>query len=387
MSIPVPFPRGFASFVTSAGIKNDEKDVAVLYSEVPCAVAGVYTRSRFAGPAVLLSREQLRKGTARAVVVTSKNANVATGPQGHEDARDLVGHVAAELGIQADEVQIAATGVIGRRLPVGRIKDAVSGLKGRLTDPADWTGIATAIMTTDTHAKVASARLGDCTITGVAKGVGMIEPNMATLLVYIGTDASIPRRTLQALFKRVMDRTFNCISIDTDTSTSDSAVILANGLAGAVDADAFEAALHDVVFRLMKMILRDGEGVTKVIEALVRQSSSDRQAKTIAKSIVNSPLVKTAIHGNDPNWGRIAMAIGKCTQYRDIGPSSTRIAIGGIPVFPETGTDMLPALRRYLAENDEVKITVDLNTGTCQATAWGCDLSCEYVRFNSSYST
>jgi glutamate N-acetyltransferase/amino-acid N-acetyltransferase len=387
MSTTVPGPLGFFSFVTSARIKNDTKDVAVIYSETPCTVAGVYTRSRFAGPAVLISREQLRSGQARAIVVTSKNANVATGPQGHEDALVLVRHVADELGIAAGEVQIAGTGVIGHRLPVERITDALRDIKGRLADPADWSDVATAIMTTDKHAKVAATRIGSCTITGVAKGVGMIEPNMATLLVYFGTDAAISRRSLQALFKRVMDRTFNCISIDTDTSTSDSAVILANGLAGPPDLAAFEEALHDVAFNLMKMILRDGEGVTKVVEVQVRQASSARQAKTVAKAIVNSPLVKTAIHGNDPNWGRIAMAIGKCVEYTDINPSSTQIAIGGIQAFPETEADTLPLLRSYLEENKEIAITVDLNAGNSQAVVWGCDLSCEYVRFNSSYTS
>ncbi len=380
-------PIGFSTYVTNAGIKDASKDISIVYSSERCAVAGVYTLNRFASPAVMISRRQLENGYARALVVTSKNANVATGETGHKDATRIVRHVAHELGITEHEIQIAGTGVIGRRLPVEKILASLENLHSKLVTPGDFQDAATGIMTTDTHAKVASVRIGDCVITGIAKGVGMIEPNMATLLAYFFTDAKISAKDLNTIFKSVIDKTFNCISIDTDTSTSDSAVIFANGKSGRVDTNAFSAGLHELALRLAKMIVSDGEGVTKVIEVEVHKAADYMQAKTVAKSIANSPLVKTAIHGSDPNWGRIAMAIGKCSQYTDIDPQKTAIRIGGISVYPYATEQSNVLLQQYMQQNDSIQISVELNTGSAAARVWGCDLSCEYVKFNSSYTS
>lgn len=380
-------PAGFYSYVTNAGIKDTSKDVVVIYSHEQCAIAGMYTLNRFAGPAVKLSRAQLMNKRARALVVISKNANVANGSQGYADALRIVRHVANELGIDESEVQIAGTGVIGRPLPVDSVVKALHGLSGKLRYPADFQEAAHGIMTTDTHAKLVSAKIGNCTITGIAKGVGMIEPNMATLLVYFFTDAKIEQKNLQAIFEDVIGKTFNCISIDTDTSTSDSAVIFANGLAGQVDEDEFSSVLHKLAFNLMKMVLDDGEGVTKIIQTEVINALDYAQAKTIAKAVINSPLVKTAVHGCDPNWGRIAMAVGKCSQYADIDADRTNISIGNISVYPESAYDANDKVKTYMKFNDEIKIVIDLNIGQSSAVVWGCDLSSDYVQFNSAYTS
>lgn len=379
-------PRGFQTNVANVGIKDTTEDFVCIFSTVPCVAAGVFTRSRFAGPSVQLNRAHIKDNSARAIVAISKNANVANGEQGLSDAREIIAGVGAALGVAKEDILIASTGIIGRRFPMEKILPHVQDLAANMA-PADFPAAARGIMTTDLVPKLAAVRVGDCVLLGIAKGVGMMEPNMSTLLAFFMTDADVEAPMLDGLFRRVVDRTFNCLSIDTDTSTSDTAIILANGSAGRVDAKVFEAALDDVALRLVKAIARDGEGATKVLEVTVDQARDYAQAKRVAKAVVNSPLVKTAIHGCDPNWGRVAMAVGKCDGDFDIIPEKTRIAFGSLEVFPKSiGEQSLDRLKQLLRSN-EVKIHVSLGIGESQATVWGCDLSAEYVRINGEYST
>jgi glutamate N-acetyltransferase/amino-acid N-acetyltransferase len=243
-------------------------------------------------------------------------------------------------------------------------------------------------MTTDTVHKIAEATIEgtNARIVGVAKGVGMIEPNMATLITMMFTDANIAPERLDAIFRRVIDRTFNCVSVDTDTSTSDTAVILASGAAGKADEIAFESALHEVALSLTKQVARDGEGAETLIEVTVDRARDTEQAKRVAKSIVNSPLVKTAVHGADPNWGRVAMAVGKCNDI-DIDQEKVVIRFGEQEVFPrQVDASGLERLSNYM-KSDDVLIHVSLNNGNASATVWGCDLTDGYVRINADYTT
>jgi glutamate N-acetyltransferase/amino-acid N-acetyltransferase len=244
-------------------------------------------------------------------------------------------------------------------------------------------------MTTDTVHKVAQATINGSSarVVGVAKGVGMIEPNMATLITMIFTDVLIAPTDLDRVFRNVIDRTFNCVSVDTDTSTSDTAIVMASGAAGSVAIDAFEVALYEVALSLTKQVARDGEGAEKLIEVHVDGAKDRDQAKTVAKAIVNSPLVKTAVHGADPNWGRVAMAVGKCSQYSDINQDNVVIRFGSQEVYPsQVDAAGLANLSGYMRGTD-VRIHVSLATGTSDATVWGCDLTDGYVRINADYTT
>ncbi|HYN32023.1 MAG TPA: bifunctional ornithine acetyltransferase/N-acetylglutamate synthase, partial [Ilumatobacteraceae bacterium] len=312
-------PLGFRSHVANIGVKDDTDDFVVIAADGPVPVAAVFTKSRFSGPSVVLSRANVADGTAQAVVVISKNANVATGQPGHDDAIEVARSVAARLGCEPTDVVVTSTGVIGRRYPIDRIRAGIGALPNELmSDDADRP--ARGMMTTDTVPKLAEATVAGSTarVVGMAKGVGMIEPDMATHISLLFTDAELTSTDLDAAFRRVVDRTFNCVSVDTDTSTSDSSVIMASGAAGPVALDAFEAALYEVALDLTKQIARDGEGAHSLIEVHVDAANDVAQAKRVAKAIVNSPLVKTAVHGGDPNWGRVAMAIGKCSDDTDI---------------------------------------------------------------------
>lgn len=383
-----PLPRGFGCHVANIGVKDDTDDFVVIAADGPVPAAGVFTRSRFVGPSVTISRRNLADGAARAVVVISKNANVANGPEGHADAEELVEAVAARLGCAATDVLVASTGVIGRRYPMDRVLSGVSAVPAA---PAgvDAAAAARGIMTTDTVEKVAAVTVGDgpACVVGIAKGVGMIEPDMATMIAVLLTDAEVNAADLDATFRRVVDRTFNCVSVDTDTSTSDTAVVLASGAAGPVAADELEAALGAVAESLTKQIARDGEGAETLIEVLVDEARDAEQAKRVAKAIVNSPLVKTAVHGADPNWGRVAMAIGKCHDDTDIDQERVVIRFGDREVYPTpVGETELAALSEYL-RGDDVRIHVSLATGTSSCTVWGCDLTDGYVRINADYTT
>ncbi len=384
----LPFqPQGFRSCAKNLGIKDSTLDFTVIASDVPAAAAAMFTQSRFCGPTILVCREHVADGRLQAFVINSKNANVATGERGLANAREIVQLVAAELGIAPSDVLPSSTGVIGWQLPMEKIREGIRDL-AREMQPGHLDRAALAIMTTDTRPKMRAARIGNAVLVGIAKGVGMIEPNMATMLSYFMTDARIAPDLLKQCLKEAVERSFNMVSVDTDTSTSDTVAIMANGLAGEVDLEEFRRALATMATELAKEMARDGEGATKLIEVTVDQASSFTQAKRVAKSIVNSPLVKTAIFGADPNWGRIAMAIGKCEEQTEIVPEKVSIAFGDLPVYqgrPLEGEN-LEQLTAYL-HNPEVLIHVSLGLGEASATVWGCDLSYEYVRINGEYTT
>ncbi len=382
----IELPHGFTCHVANIGIKDDTDDFVVVCSDRPTTAAAVFTRSSFAGPSVVVSRQHAADGMARAVVVVSKNANVATGAQGLANATEIAASVAGRLRVAADDVLVASTGVIGRQYPMDRVRVGIAAMPGQPTG-RDAGDVARGIMTTDTVMKTASARVGQATVVGVAKGVGMIEPAMATLITMMFTDAQVASTDLDQILRRVIDRTFNCVSIDTDTSTSDTALVLANGAAGAVDLAKFEAALHHVALSLTKQVARDGEGAQTLIEVRVDGADDAAQAKRVAKAIVNSPLVKTAVHGADPNWGRVAMAIGKATSADEVDQAAVVIRFGTLEVYPATIDDhALAALANYM-RGDEVLIHVSLGAGHAACTVWGCDLTDGYVRINADYTT
>ncbi|HKE99181.1 MAG TPA: bifunctional glutamate N-acetyltransferase/amino-acid acetyltransferase ArgJ [Actinomycetes bacterium] len=377
-------PRGFRVYTANVGLKDGHDDLAVLVSEVPATVSAVFTRSRFAGPSVALSREAARDHSARGVVVLARNANVATGREGAEHAAEVRRRAAATIGIGEDELLIASTGVIGERYPMDRVREGLERMPWPFPG-ADFAAAARAIMTTDTRPKLVTATCGEATIVGIAKGVGMIEPNMATLLTFFCTDAAAGGAELDAAFRRVIARTFNAVSIDTDTSTSDTAAIFANGLAGGVDPDRFERALHGAALHLVREIARDGEGAGKLLTVRVSGARDDAQAKRVGKTVVNSPLVKTMVHGGDPNWGRVAMAVGKCEDDLDISPQRVRIHFDETEAYPaEADAAALDRIARHLA-GDDVRIHVDLGIGAGEFTVYGCDLTAGYVRVNASY--
>ncbi|MET0326204.1 MAG: bifunctional glutamate N-acetyltransferase/amino-acid acetyltransferase ArgJ [Ilumatobacteraceae bacterium] len=381
-------PRGFGCHVANVGVKDDTDDLVVITAEQAGPAAGVFTRSLFVGPSVTISREHLADGRAQAMVVVSKNANVANGPAGRADADALVVAVAERLGCSPADVLVASTGVIGRRYPIERILAGIAAVPARPSG-SEAEAAARGIMTTDTVAKVAQASVGagPATVVGIAKGVGMIEPDMATMIAVLLTDGAVASSDLDACFRRVVDRTFNCVSVDTDTSTSDTAVVLTSGAAGPVDLGELEAALGEVAESLTKQIARDGEGAETLIEVVVDGARDGGQAKRVAKAIVNSPLVKTAVHGADPNWGRVAMAIGKCQDDTDIDQERVVIRFGDREVYPTLVDDAeLAQLSTYL-RSDDVRIHVSLGTGDATATVWGCDLTDGYVRINADYTT
>lgn len=386
--VTTALPLGFSSFVTNVGVKDSTKDFTVVMADGPCSAAGVFTQSRFAGPSVVISRRNVTDLSARAVVVISKNANVATGEEGMRHAEEVTSSVASALGLNSNEVLIASTGVIGRLYPIENIRAGIASLPFPLPDN-DADDVARGIMTTDTVHKISSATIAGSTarVVGVAKGVGMIEPNMATLIAMVFTDAKVEPQKLNDIFRGVINKTLNCVSVDTDTSTSDTAIILASGAAGIVADDALTAALQSVLLDLTKAIARDGEGAETLIEVTVDNARDAEQAKTVAKSIVNSPLVKTAVHGADPNWGRVAMAVGKCSQYTDIDQEKVVIRFGTQEVYPtQVDESGLAQLSQYM-RGDDVTIHVSLQTGSATATVWGCDLTDGYVRINADYTT
>lgn len=381
------YPQGYLSLAKNIGIKDDTLDFTVMYSTVRAAAAGVFTQSLFCGAPVIVGREHLADGHLQAVVVNSKNANVATGKRGIENSREITRLVAQELDIAAEDVLPSSTGVIGQQLPIERFRAEIVGLRDQLK-PENLGASAQAIMTTDTRPKARARRIGSAVLAGMAKGSGMIEPNMATMLSFLFTDAAIAPATLQTMLRQAVDQSFNMVSVDTDTSTSDTVIIMANGLAGEVDLAAFQTALNEMCIELAKEIARDGEGATKLIEVAVTSGRDDQQAKRVAKAIVNSPLMKTAVHGADPNWGRVAMAVGKCHEETDIRPENVTMSFGDTCIY-EKGEPMdvdLSQLESYL-EGAEIRIVVDLGIQSGQATVWGCDLTEEYVRINALYTT
>ena len=384
---------GFRWLGLNIGIKDDTLDFGVIASERECAAAAVFTRNNFPGAPVIVGRELIADGRLQAVAVVSKNANVATGAQGIAHARSMCRWVGEQLGIPDTLVLPGSTGVIGVPLPIERVEQGCRQIREHLgSDTQSLERFSRAIMTTDHWPKWFCTRVGPATLVGVAKGAGMIEPNMATMLAYFVTDADLPAERLDALLRKAVNRSFNRISIDSDTSTSDTVAILANGLAGTVDESAFAKALDKGCAFLAKEIVRNGEGVTKTIELTVSGAGSQEMAVRIGRSILNSPLVKTAFHGGDPNWGRIVMAVGKVFEH-PVSLDDLEIRFNtdsGIirlnnALVNEGSVDLAPL--ETLLKAEEVQLEVSVGNGGYQETFWGCDLSQEFVAENAFYTT
>ena len=385
---------GFLAGAVHAGIKNeDELDLAILYSEAPCVAAGVFTTNQMKSAPVILSQRHLLRRQAQAIVANSGCANAYTGKKGLMDALEMANLAATKLGIPPEEVLVASTGVIGVPLPLKHISAGIE--KVRLSKDGGH-DFARAIMTTDTRPKEMAVQVDmkgvKFTIAGVAKGAGMIHPNMATMLCFIATDALVNVDFLQAALHKAVDVSFNMISIDGDTSPSDCVLLLASGLAGNEPIDfnngeAFQEALVEVCIYLAKSIARDGEGATKLIEVVVEGAKDQIEARQTARTVVSSVLVKAAIHGNDPNWGRIVAALGRSGaevkgEKLDVYLNETCVMEQGHPLpFDREGMKMA------WSDSDNVLLKVCLGSGGDRATAWGCDLSEEYVRINSEYTT
>jgi glutamate N-acetyltransferase/amino-acid N-acetyltransferase len=386
----VTSPEGFFAGATSAGISKkagDKLDLAVLFSEVPCVAAGVFTTNRIKAAPVVLSQQRLKQGRVGAVVVNSGCANACTGERGLRDAARMAKLTAEGIGILPEDVLVASTGVIGVPLPMKRITSAIDQI---ILSRDGGHELARAIMTTDTFAKETAVRVrvgkSEFTIGGVAKGAGMIHPNMATLLCFLTTDAAVEKGFLKKALKKAVAVSFNMISIDGDTSPNDMVLLMANGMVGSAPADAFQQALEQVCIYLAKSVARDGEGATKFIEVTVSGAPSLAEARSAARAVVSSSLVKAAVHGADPNWGRIMAAVGRSGV--EVEESRIDLYIGNIPVV-KAGRP-LPFNKRdiiKLLKGREVFIGVNLNLGSAKATAWGCDLSEEYVTINSRYMT
>ncbi|MCJ7669161.1 MAG: bifunctional glutamate N-acetyltransferase/amino-acid acetyltransferase ArgJ [Dehalococcoidia bacterium] len=385
---------GFLAGAVHAGIKSkDELDLAILCSEVPCKAAGVFTTNQIKSAPVILSQRHITKGRAQAIAVNSGCANACTGEQGLADALGMANLAAAKLGISPEEVLVASTGVIGVPLPMDKIRAGISKIKPTRRGGHDF---CRAIMTTDTRPKEMAVQVdlkgAKFTIGGVAKGAGMVHPNLATMLCFIATDAVVSADFLQAALQKAVDCSFNMVSIDGDTSPSDCAFLLANGLAGnePIDLDngeVFKEALNAVCTHLAKSIARDGEGATKLIEVIVEGAEDQVWARQAARTIVSSPLVKAAIHGNDPNWGRIVAALGRSgarvrEDRLDVYLNDVCVMKQG-SLSPFSKAEMISAL----SNSDNVLIRLCLNFGDGQAITWGCDLSEEYVTINSAYTT
>lgn len=382
----------------AAGIKpSGKKDLALIYSSSPARAAALFTRNQVKGAPVQVSMEHIRGGVAQAIVASSGCANVCTGDEGVKAAREMTRIVGELLGIPVKQVLVAATGVIGVPLPLDKVRAALPKLVKALS-PQGGRHAAEAIMTTDTRPKEAAARVEvggrPVTIGGVAKGVGMIEPHLATMFCFLATDAVISRVALDSVLKRAVDRSFNRITVDGDQSTSDTVAILANGLAENAPLERpgrplrqFAAGVEAVAGRLARMLMKDGEGATHVVEVVVRGAANRRDALAAARSVANSPLVKTAINGQDPNWGRIMMALGKSSAR--VAQDRVGIAFND-EVVVEAGLlrpgARLDRVRAIMAEPEYV-IAIDLGVGAGQERVWTCDLSEEYVRINGKYTT
>jgi glutamate N-acetyltransferase/amino-acid N-acetyltransferase len=402
INIEYDMPEGFKISVIEAAVKKPGRtDVALIYSTAPAAVAAVFTKNAVKAAPVLMDMKRVKGGSARAIVANSGNANACTGERGMKDAALMASIAAAALDIDERGVLVCSTGVIGSPMPMERIAP-------RLKECAQNIGQATlmdaakAIMTTDSFPKLASRRvklgsqkLGSktCTIAAIAKGAGMICPDMATMLCFILTDAAIAPKILKTALKNSVDKSFNRITVDGDTSTNDTVILLANGLAGnktidgsSKDLSAFERALDEITLELARMCVRDGEGATKIFTVLVKGAAKPVHALKAARTVANSPLVKTAIYGRDANWGRIMAALGRSGIPLD--PGKVDIFFDLVKVV-ENGLDANneAAAEKVLLSNDEVTVTIDLKSGKASARIISCDLTEEYIRINSKYRT
>ncbi len=386
----VTSPQGFFAGATSAGINEKaagKLDLGILFSETPCVATALFTTNRIKAAPLVLSQQRLKKGMAGAVVANSGSANACTGEGGLADAVEMAELAAGGIGIMPDDVLVASTGVIGVPLPMKRIRANIEKI---VLSRDGGHELARAIMTTDTLLKETAVRVrvGDSefTIGGVAKGSGMIHPDLATLLCFITTDAALEKGFLKKALKKAVDVSFNMVSIDGDTSPNDMVLLMANGLAGDVPAEAFQQALEQVCIYLARSIAGDGEGATKLIEVTVDGAPSLADARLAARAVVSSSLVKAAVYGADPNWGRIIAAVGRSGVA--VEESKLDLYIGDIAVV-KAGR-LQPFSKHGLVQilkGEKVAISLNLNIGSGKATAWGCDLSEEYVAINSEYMT
>ncbi len=403
----VTYPRGYRAGTAACGIKaftagasaiprGQKDDLCVIHSVNPVDAGGVFTTNKVKSASVVIDQLHLQRNRVQALTINSGNANACTGAQGFRDALLMAKLSADRLDLDPDQVLVNSTGVIGRYLPMAAIKSGIAEACGNLT-PDAGEAAARAIMTTDTVPKTARMEidLGDATVRlgGMCKGSGMIHPNMATLLAYVTTDAAVEAGLMSKLVRSVADRSFNQVTIDGDSSTNDTFLILANGAAGNAPilegtrrADQLEAALLQVARELSRSIARDGEGATKLITVKVLDAMSDAEARTAARAVASSSLVKTAVHGGDPNWGRIVCALGY--SGAELALDRLHLMVGGLVVFERgAGVDVdLQAVRRAF-EQPEIEIVATLGLGEGSAEAWGCDLSEEYVRINADYTT
>jgi glutamate N-acetyltransferase/amino-acid N-acetyltransferase len=390
---------GFRAAGVACGVKRSGAlDLALLVSDVPAAVAGVFTRSTVVGAPVAVSRARVARGRARGIVANSGCSNVAMGARGVRDAEAMAAAAARLVGCAPGEMLVASTGVIGQPLPLAKIRRGIRAAHAAL-GARGLPGAARAILTTDRVAKLAlrRVRLGGrvATIAGFAKGAGMIEPNMATMLAFLATDAAVEPAALRTLLRRAAALSFNRLTIDGESSTSDTLLLFANGVAGnrplrsaaGAQARAFAAALEEVCVELVRALARDGEGATKLVTVRVAGARTPAQAERAAKRIANSVLVKTALFGGDPNWGRVLQTVGAGRVELDLARAQVRWA--GVTVFRD-GRSAGPAARRRAGAamaKPEIEVAVDLGRGRGEATVWTCDLSYDYVRVNAEYTT
>lgn len=392
----VALPKGFLAGTAVSGLKKrGGEDLAIIFSERPAVAAAVFTQNLVAAAPVLLSKEHLRHRTHHAIIVNSGGANACTGDGGMDDARKMAELVAEYFNCDDREVLVASTGVIGQRLDMAKVESGIRAATAELSRVRGW-NVADAIMTTDTRPKRARRRIKlggkSVTIAGVAKGAGMIHPNMATLLSFVTTDAAISKSALQSALKFAVNRSFNRVSVDGDTSTNDTLIVLANcaaenpmiAKASGAEFEAFQKALTDVCRDLAIQVARDGEGANKLVTIHVRRAPTERDAEKIAVTIATSPLVKTAIAGADANWGRILAAAGRSGAKFDV--ANVEIKIGNLAVarngrgLPFSEERALEILKR-----DEVTITIDLHQGDAEVTEWTCDMTEGYIRINADY--
>ena len=393
----VATPRGFRASGQYVGIKAAGRglDLALIVSDTPANAAAVFTLNKAQAAPVLVSKEHLAtsRGIARAVIANSGCANACTGAVGLQDARDMASLTAELVGCPSDQVLVASTGVIGVNLKMDKLRAGLPGAVSAL-GADQGPAAARAIMTTDPFPKEAAARVSiggvDVTIGGIAKGSGMIEPNMATMLGFITTDAAVPHALLSKALREVVDDTFNAITVDGECSTNDCVMMLANGASGVTidesSYDAFADALRAVCLPLAIGIVRGGEGATKLVTVTVTGAASTVEARTCAKAIANSPLVKTAIHGGDPNWGRLIAVAGRADVAFDL--ARAKVTIGTVVLFDNGRPydDAAPEAAEYL-KNTELSLAVHLGVGTASSTVWTCDLSADYVKINAEYRT